>query len=57
MELLKGDLAYDTTDDELQVYDGSSWVPVSSSVVTPTLDQVTDVGRVQPMVLMLEVQQ
>ena len=40
----QGDLAYDTTDDELQVYDGSSWVPVSSSVVTPTLDQVTDVG-------------
>ena len=40
----QGDLAYDTTDDELQVYDGSSWVAVSSSVVTPTLDQVTDVG-------------
>ena len=40
----QGDLAYDTSDDELQVYDGSSWVAVSSSVVTPTLDQVTDVG-------------
>ena len=40
----QGDLAYDTTDDELQVYDGTSWVAVSSSVVTPTLDQVTDVG-------------
>jgi hypothetical protein len=40
----RGDLAYDTTDDELQVFDGSSWVAVSSSVVTPTLDQVTDVG-------------
>jgi hypothetical protein len=40
----QGDLAYDTTDNELQVYDGSSWVAVSSSVVTPTLDQVTGVG-------------
>ena len=40
----QGDLAYDTTDDELQVYDGSSWVAVSSGVVTPTLDQVTAVG-------------
>ena len=40
----QGDLAYDTTDDELQVFDGTSWVAVSSSVVTPTLHQVTDVG-------------
>lgn len=40
----QGDLAYDTTDDELQVFDGTSWVALISSVVTPTFDQVTDVG-------------
>ena len=40
----QGDLAYDTTDDELQVFDGTSWVALISSVVTPTLDQVTGVG-------------
>jgi len=40
----EGDLAYDTTDDELQAYDGTNWLAVDSGVVTPTLDQVTDVG-------------
>lgn len=40
----EGDLAYDTTDDELQAYDGTNWLSVNTSAVTPTLDQVTDVG-------------
>ena len=40
----EGDLAYDTTDDELQAFDGTNWLSVNTSAVTPTLDQVTDVG-------------
>ncbi|MCH1473783.1 MAG: hypothetical protein L7V85_07700 [Bacteroidia bacterium] len=40
----EGDLAYDTTDDELQAYDGTNWNPVNTASVTPTLQQVTDVG-------------
>ena len=40
----EGDLAYDTTDDELQAFDGTNWTAVFSGVVTPTLDQVTAVG-------------
>ena len=40
----EGDLAYDTTDDELQAFDGTNWLSVNTSAVTPTLDQITDVG-------------
>ena len=40
----EGDLAYDTTDNQLQAFDGTNWLAVYSGSVTPSLDQVTDVG-------------